>query len=85
MTPKDEHIADLAKDKLELCKLKDRLKSYRDYVLNGEFKNATTNKHVLETIGVYGLIKDIDFRLMLVSTKIAEADNKLTQMTISNE
>jgi hypothetical protein len=47
MTQKDEQIADLAKEKLDISKEISRLKSYVDYIDKGELNNPTLNKKLV--------------------------------------
>jgi hypothetical protein len=79
MTPK-EKIADLLQEKAELFKVKNRLRSYEDYANKGKFDNATTNKHVLETIGSDGIGMRLNYEIIDVDYQINQVDRKINRI-----
>jgi hypothetical protein len=83
MTPKDEKIADLAKEKLRLVNNRDRLKGYRDYLNKGEFTNPAKNKAILQTLSG-SVLSDLIFQIELMSASIASIDTRLAILTASN-
>lgn len=81
MTARDKKIDKLTKEKLYLAKLKDRLIDYDKYVCKNKFDNATTNKHVLEELGLECLNSIFKHRIFSINVRVAAINDNLTQMT----